>query len=81
MDSGRSRDGGRASTSTDGTRRYSLPDRVGLEIGARLKHVGISSILVERNTRVGDNWRDRYETLCLHDPVCESHISDYQDDS
>jgi len=48
MDSGESKDGGRASLKTDRTRRYSLlePDRVGLEIGARLKHLDISSIVV-----------------------------------
>jgi len=43
----------------------------GLEIAARLKHLDVSSVLIERNERVGDNWRNRYEALCLHDPVCE----------
>ena len=43
----------------------------GLEVGARLKALGISSLIVERNGRIGDNWRNRYEALCLHDPVCE----------
>jgi len=27
--------------------------------------------VVEKNPRIGDNWRNRYEALCLHDPVCE----------
>ncbi|KAL0069258.1 hypothetical protein AAF712_003622 [Marasmius tenuissimus] len=43
----------------------------GLEIGARLKMLGIDHLIVDRNARVGDNWRNRYEALCLHDPVCE----------
>ncbi|KAL0570066.1 hypothetical protein V5O48_011896 [Marasmius crinis-equi] len=41
----------------------------GLEIGARLKMLGISHLIVEKTPRVGDNWRNRYEALCLHDPV------------
>lgn len=43
----------------------------GLGLGARLKHLGVSNLIVERNLRVGDNWRGRYESLCLHDPVCK----------
>lgn len=43
----------------------------GLTAAARLKLLGISSVLIEKNERVGDNWRNRYDVLCLHDPVCE----------
>jgi len=43
----------------------------GLDVAARLKFLGIPSLVVERNAKVGDNWRQRYEALCLHDPVCE----------
>lgn len=43
----------------------------GLTAAARLKLLGISSVLIEKNERVGDNWRGRYDALCLHDPVCE----------
>lgn len=46
----------------------------GLEVAARLKMLGIGVLIVERNKRIGDNWRDRYSALCLHDPVCESDI-------
>lgn len=46
----------------------------GLEIAARLKMLGISALVVERNKRIGDNWRNRYSALCLHDPVCEFDI-------
>jgi len=73
MDSGRSKDGGRASLRT--TVIIVGAGQNGLEIGARLKRLDVS-VLVERNARVCDNWRDRYGALCLHDPVCESHISD-----
>lgn len=43
----------------------------GLVIATRLKMLGVDSLIVERNERIGDNWRKRYQALCLHDPVCE----------
>ena len=43
----------------------------GLDLAARLKCLGVPSLIVEKNPRIGDNWRNRYEALCLHDPVCE----------
>jgi ketosteroid isomerase-like protein len=42
----------------------------GLELAARLKHLDLPTLVVERYPRVGDQWRKRYEALCLHDPVC-----------
>ncbi|KAJ6628886.1 FAD/NAD-binding domain-containing protein [Mycena sp. CBHHK59/15] len=41
----------------------------GLELAARLKYLDIPTLVVEKNARVGDNWRNRYDALCLHDPV------------
>lgn len=46
----------------------------GLDIAARLKYLGVTTLAVERNARIGDNWRSRYEALCLHDPVCECFV-------
>ena len=43
----------------------------GLDVAARLKMLGIKSLIVERHDRIGDNWRTRYAALCLHDTVCE----------
>jgi hypothetical protein len=43
----------------------------GLDVAARLKALGVSALVIERNPRIGDSWRDRYDSLCLHDPVCE----------
>lgn len=43
----------------------------GLGLAARLKNLDVMSLVVEKQPRVGDQWRKRYETLCLHDPVCE----------
>ncbi|TVY34439.1 putative indole-3-pyruvate monooxygenase [Lachnellula subtilissima] len=41
----------------------------GLTPAARLKMLGVSTLIVDRNERVGDNWRNRYHQLVLHDPV------------
>jgi hypothetical protein len=46
----------------------------GLITGARLKALGVDPeevVIVDKNERVGDNWRNRYDALKLHDPVCE----------
>jgi hypothetical protein len=44
----------------------------GLDVAARLKMLGMKTLVVEKNERIGDNWRKRYAALCLHDPVCKS---------
>ncbi|KAI0344326.1 FAD/NAD(P)-binding domain-containing protein [Trametopsis cervina] len=46
----------------------------GLDIAARLKMLGISHLIVEKNPRIGDLWRNRYEALCLHDNVWFTHM-------
>ncbi|EGO01158.1 hypothetical protein SERLA73DRAFT_87605 [Serpula lacrymans var. lacrymans S7.3] len=46
---------------------------VGLEVAARLQYMGVPTLVVDRKPRIGDNWRDRYRTLCLHDPVWYCH--------
>lgn len=35
----------------------------GLTTAARLKMLGISAVIIEKNKRVGDNWRNRYHQL------------------
>ncbi|KAL0948592.1 hypothetical protein HGRIS_011150 [Hohenbuehelia grisea] len=42
--------------------------QTGLNIGARFKQMGLQTIIVEKNRRVGDVWRKRYPTLTLHTP-------------
>ena len=44
----------------------------GLELAARLKYLGIKTLVVEREARIGQQRRIRYEALCLHDTVCTS---------
>ncbi|KAK4466132.1 hypothetical protein QBC42DRAFT_193632 [Cladorrhinum samala] len=46
----------------------------GLTIAARLKMLGVSTLIVDKNERVGDNWRKRYHQLVLHDPVWYDHM-------
>uniref|UniRef100_A0A0W0FNY1 Flavin-containing monooxygenase n=1 Tax=Moniliophthora roreri TaxID=221103 RepID=A0A0W0FNY1_MONRR len=46
----------------------------GLDVAARLKSLGVSHLVIEKNTRIGDSWRNRYEALCLHDPVWYDHM-------
>ena len=43
----------------------------GLELAARLKALDVPTLVVEKNARIGDNWRNRYDALSLHDPVCK----------
>ncbi|KAI6046326.1 FAD/NAD(P)-binding domain-containing protein [Pisolithus marmoratus] len=46
----------------------------GLTVAARLKALGINALVVERNKRVGDSWRNRYGGLCVHDTVWLDHF-------
>lgn len=36
--------------------------------------LGIDALLIDQNDRVGDNWRNRYHQLVLHDPVWFDHM-------
>jgi putative flavoprotein involved in K+ transport len=46
----------------------------GIALGARLRQLGVPTIIVDRNPRPGDAWRKRYKSLCLHDPVWYDHL-------
>lgn len=46
----------------------------GIALAARLKRLGVPTIIVEKNERPGDSWRKRYKSLCLHDPVWYDHL-------
>jgi putative flavoprotein involved in K+ transport len=46
----------------------------GVALGARLRQLGVPTIIVERNARPGDSWRQRYKSLCLHDPIWYDHL-------
>jgi putative flavoprotein involved in K+ transport len=46
----------------------------GIALGARLRQLGVPTLIIERNARPGDSWRNRYKSLCLHDPVWYDHL-------
>lgn len=46
----------------------------GLGLGARLKQLDVPTLIVDAHDNPGDNWRKRYKSLCLHDPVWYDHM-------
>lgn len=46
----------------------------GMALAARLGHLDVPTLIVEKNARAGDSWRNRYQSLCLHDPVWYDHM-------
>lgn len=46
----------------------------GLALAARLKRLGVPTLVVDRHPRPGDAWRHRYPSLVLHDPVWYDHL-------
>jgi cation diffusion facilitator CzcD-associated flavoprotein CzcO len=46
----------------------------GLCIAARLKQLQVDTLIVDRETRIGDNWRNRYHALTLHNQVQVNHL-------
>ena len=46
----------------------------GIGLGARLKRLGVPTLIIDKNERPGDSWRKRYKSLCLHDPVWYDHM-------
>lgn len=46
----------------------------GIMLGARLKMLGVPTIIAEKNAKAGDSWRNRYRSLVLHDPVWYDHL-------
>jgi len=46
----------------------------GLSIAARLKQLQVDTLIVDREARIGDNWRNRYHALTLHNQVQVNHL-------
>ena len=46
----------------------------GIALGARLRQLGVPSLVIDKHPRPGDQWRGRYKSLCLHDPVWYDHL-------
>jgi hypothetical protein len=48
--------------------------QAGLSLAARLGAFGVDVLVVEKSARVGDNWRNRYHSLTLHNEVDANHL-------
>ncbi len=48
--------------------------QAGLSIAARLRQLQIDTLIVDREARIGDNWRNRYHALTLHNQVQVTHL-------
>ncbi|MCA1190272.1 MULTISPECIES: NAD(P)/FAD-dependent oxidoreductase [unclassified Saccharopolyspora] len=46
----------------------------GIALGARLRQLGVPHVVLDAHARPGDQWRGRYKSLCLHDPVWYDHL-------
>jgi putative flavoprotein involved in K+ transport len=46
----------------------------GLSVAARLNALGVSTLVFDREARVGDTWRKRYAALALHSTVWGDHL-------
>jgi cation diffusion facilitator CzcD-associated flavoprotein CzcO len=48
--------------------------QAGLTIAARLTQLEVDTLIVDREPRIGDNWRKRYHALVLHNQVHVNHL-------
>lgn len=46
----------------------------GIALGARLRQLDVPHIVIDKHDNPGDQWRKRYKSLCLHDPVWYDHL-------
>ncbi len=46
----------------------------GIALAARMRRLGVPTLVIDRSPRPGDAWRNRYKSLCLHDPVWYDHM-------
>ncbi len=46
----------------------------GLTVAARLHTLGVPTLVIERETRIGDTWRKRYASLALHSILHCDHL-------
>ena len=48
--------------------------QAGLSIAARLGQMKVDTLIVDREQRIGDNWRKRYHRLTLHNQLHVNHL-------
>ena len=46
----------------------------GIALAARLRQLNVPTIVIDKNQKPGDSWRNRYHSLCLHDTVWYDHM-------
>ena len=46
----------------------------GIGLAARLRQLDVPTIVIDKRSRPGDQWRSRYKSLCLHDPIWYDHM-------
>jgi len=46
----------------------------GLALGAQLSDRGVPYLILDKHPKVGDQWRSRYDSLVLHDPIWYDHM-------
>ena len=46
----------------------------GITAAARLRQLGVDTLVIDKETRIGDNWRLRYHGLKLHNQVHSNHL-------
>ncbi len=48
--------------------------QAGLTVAARLKQLGVDALVIDSHARIGDNWRERYRALVLHNQTFANHF-------
>jgi putative flavoprotein involved in K+ transport len=48
--------------------------QAGLSVAARLSLLGVDTLVVDRDARIGDSWRKRYHALTLHNETRVNHL-------
>lgn len=48
--------------------------QAGLSIAARLSMLGVDTLVVDRDARIGESWRKRYHALTLHNETRVNHL-------
>ena len=48
--------------------------QAGLTLAARLGRLNVDTLVIDKNERIGDNWRKRYHSLALHNHTDINHL-------
>lgn len=46
----------------------------GLAVAARLQQLDVDTLVIDKLPRLGDNWRNRYQSLLLHNQIWANHL-------